>query len=87
MEQGDIVEGERFGMAALHLMAIMARLFGWRPDEFWQATPAEVAAVLTPLASDLPSAGPAGGWSGRPGGNWADGREWLAALMERYPDG
>jgi uncharacterized phage protein (TIGR02216 family) len=24
----------------------MARGFGWRPDEFWAATPADLAAVL-----------------------------------------
>jgi uncharacterized phage protein (TIGR02216 family) len=26
----------------------MARQFGWRPDEFWRATPAELCAVLGP---------------------------------------
>jgi uncharacterized phage protein (TIGR02216 family) len=26
----------------------MARHFGWRPDEFWRATPAELAAALGP---------------------------------------
>jgi uncharacterized phage protein (TIGR02216 family) len=24
----------------------MARVLGWRPDEFWAATPADLAAVL-----------------------------------------
>jgi hypothetical protein len=27
-------------------------LLGWRPDEFWAATPAELAAVLTAMAGD-----------------------------------
>ena len=36
----------RFGTAAIGLLGVMARLFGWRPDEFWAATPADLAAVL-----------------------------------------
>lgn len=35
-----------FGLAALELYALAARLLGWRPDEFWRATPAELAAAL-----------------------------------------
>jgi hypothetical protein len=27
-------------------------LLGWRPDEFWNATPAELAAVLAALMPD-----------------------------------
>jgi hypothetical protein len=27
-------------------------LLGWRPDEFWRATPAELAAVMRALAGD-----------------------------------
>jgi hypothetical protein len=27
-----------------------ARWLGWRPDEFWNATPAELAAILSPDA-------------------------------------
>ena len=30
---------------AIDLLGAMARL-GWRPDEFWAATPADLAAVL-----------------------------------------
>lgn len=37
-----------FGRAARRLCALAARLLGWRPDEFWSATPAELAAVLAP---------------------------------------
>lgn len=36
----------RFGSAALALCAVAARALGWRPDEFWNATPAELAAAL-----------------------------------------
>lgn len=35
-----------FGEAALRLSGIAARLLGWRPAEFWSATPAELAAAL-----------------------------------------
>ena len=35
-----------FGAVALDLLGVMARAFGWRPEEFWAATPADLAAVL-----------------------------------------
>ncbi|NYH94694.1 phage tail assembly chaperone [Novosphingobium marinum] len=35
-----------FGAAAIVLAGIAARALGWLPDEFWQATPAELAASL-----------------------------------------
>lgn len=38
-----------FGEGALRLCGLAARLLGWRPDHFWQATPAELAAVLAPF--------------------------------------
>jgi uncharacterized phage protein (TIGR02216 family) len=39
---------ETFGAGARLLAGHMARLHGWQPGEFWQATPAELAAVLGP---------------------------------------
>ena len=39
---------ETFGAGARLLAGHMARQFGWRPDEFLRATPAELAAVLGP---------------------------------------
>ena len=39
---------ESFGLAALGLCGLAARLLGWRPPEFWAATPAELAAALPP---------------------------------------
>lgn len=36
----------RFGPAALTLCALAARHLGWRPHEFWAATPAELAAAM-----------------------------------------
>ncbi len=35
-----------FGANALRLARLAARLLGWRPPEFWAATPAELAAIL-----------------------------------------
>lgn len=35
-----------FAEAAGRLAGIAGWLLGWRPDEFWRATPAELAAVL-----------------------------------------
>jgi len=37
-----------FGPAALRLSGIAARVLGWRPGDFWNATPAELAAALAP---------------------------------------
>lgn len=39
---------ESFGAGALRLSGWAARLLGWRPPEFWAATPAELAAALAP---------------------------------------
>ena len=39
-----------FGAAALGLSGLAARLLGWRPADFWAATPAELAAALVPPA-------------------------------------
>lgn len=47
-----------FGERAVVLAGLAARLLGWRPDEFWNATPAEMAAalgggeVVEPVAGD-----------------------------------
>ena len=42
----------RFGPGAVRLFALAARLLGWRPDEFWNATPAELAAALAPATGN-----------------------------------
>lgn len=39
---------ERFGTLAAALSGAAARHLGWRPDEFWRATPAELIAALGP---------------------------------------
>ena len=40
---------QAFGPAALALYGLAARLLGWKPPDFWAATPAELAAALAPL--------------------------------------
>jgi uncharacterized phage protein (TIGR02216 family) len=40
----------QFGPQAVRLFACAAQLLGWRPGEFWQATPAEFWAALSPLS-------------------------------------
>jgi uncharacterized phage protein (TIGR02216 family) len=63
---------ERFSEAAARLAGAAGALLGWRPDEFWRATPAELGAVLEAMLG--PQAVPAS-------------RSDLARLMERFPDG
>lgn len=62
----------RFGDAATRCCGLSARLLGWRPAEFWCATPAELALALTtpddPAGLNPPS------------------RETIARMMERDAD-
>jgi hypothetical protein len=39
-----------FSQAAARLAGLAGVLLGWRPDEFWKATPAELALVLEAMA-------------------------------------
>lgn len=45
-----------FGEAAARLCGAAAMLLGWRPDQFWNATPAELALALQSgeVSSDAP---------------------------------
>jgi hypothetical protein len=43
---------ECFADAAARLAGLVPRLLGWSPDAFWNATPAELAAILSPDPSD-----------------------------------
>ena len=61
-----------FSDTAARLAGLAGALLGWRPDEFWRATPAELAAILDAMAPDAPA--PA----------CADD---LARLKEMFPDG
>jgi uncharacterized phage protein (TIGR02216 family) len=58
-----------FAAGAGRLAGAVPRMLGWRPEEFWNATPAELAAILAD-----------GG--GGPAGEPLDRAE-LTALMER----
>jgi uncharacterized phage protein (TIGR02216 family) len=46
---------DRFAVAAGQLAGVAGRFLGWRPDEFWSATPAELAAILMPVEGDCAS--------------------------------
>ena len=61
-----------FAHAAVRLAGLAGVLFGWRPDEFWRATPDELAALTRALAGEATAPPDAGE---------------LARLMEAYPDG
>ena len=41
-----------FADSALRLSALAAHLLHWRPDDFWAATPAELAACIGQEAAD-----------------------------------
>lgn len=62
---------EDFSGSAVRLAGLAARLLGWTPDTFWNATPAELAASIGPLeqAETPPS------------------REEIAAMIERERNG
>ena len=59
-----------FGDQARRLAGAAAALLGWRPDDFWQATPAELLTALMPE-----------GEAGEPPVG-----EVIDALMKRFPD-
>lgn len=42
-----------FSTGALRLCGHAAQLLGWRPHEFWEATPAELAAALAPPTGEV----------------------------------
>jgi len=59
-----------FGAAAAALCSAAAAVLGWRPNEYWNATPSELALALAPPqpAGDVPA------------------RELIEALRMRFPD-
>lgn len=62
----------RFADAATRLAGQANVLAGWMPDIFWNATPAELAAVIAALAGPAGAAPAAGD---------------IARLKEQFPDG
>lgn len=69
----EAASGQAFGSCAVRLLGVMARVAGWRPEDFWAATPADVRAVLA-------------GWVEAGDDAGFDGAA-LAAMMEQFPDG
>jgi hypothetical protein len=45
-----------FGESAARLCGAASAVLGWRPNEFWEATPAELASALRPMAEVADSA-------------------------------
>ncbi|PXA83641.1 phage tail assembly chaperone [Nostoc sp. 3335mG] len=64
-----------FAEKAARLAGIAGALAGWRPDEFWRATPAELEAVLAAFAGPQAS------------GEVPPDAATIAALKEQFPDG
>jgi Phage tail assembly chaperone protein, TAC len=56
---------------AVHLAGLSAALLGWRPHEFWAATPAELATIIAALSPE-PVAADA---------------EVISRMKEQFPDG
>lgn len=46
---------ERFAQGAARLAGTVPLLLGWAPNVFWNATPAELAAILAPKAPGAPA--------------------------------
>lgn len=61
-----------FAQSAARLAGLTGAILGWRPDEFWRATPAELAAILTALTPETEAP--------------PDAAQ-LSRLMEQFPDG
>lgn len=61
-----------FAHAALMLAGIAGRQLGWRTDDFWQATPAELAMML-------------GHYHNAESGDF--GHDYIDRLMKEFPDG
>ena len=61
-----------FAIAAGRWAGVAGLLLGWRPDEFWRSTPAELAAILSVMrGQEQPPAS----------------RAEMERLQEMFPDG
>jgi Phage tail assembly chaperone protein, TAC len=63
---------DNFIQQATRLAGLTGALLGWRPCEFWNATPAELAPILAALTPDARDP--------------AD-RDLITQLKEQFPDG
>lgn len=64
----------RFTETAARLAGAAGVAFGWSPEAFWRATPAELAALVTALRGEAGEADPPDGAT-------------IARLKEQFPDG
>jgi hypothetical protein len=64
--------GDSFAASATKLAGLVGALLGWRPDDFWSATPAELAAIITALS---------------PPESEAADSNLVSRLKEQFPDG
>lgn len=63
----------RFADTAARLAGLAGVAFGWPPAQFWEATPAELAALVAAIGGEADIAPPTA--------------ETIATLMEAFPDG
>jgi Phage tail assembly chaperone protein, TAC len=63
---------DSFIQQATRLAGLTGAILGWRPAEFWNATPAELVTIFAALAPDA--------------ANPAD-RDLITLLKEQFPDG
>jgi len=68
------VSDASFSEAAVRLAGWTALTLGWRPDDFWHATPAELLAIAAAMLRRTDAASPPDPAT-------------LQALMEAFPDG
>lgn len=67
-------DASEFADSAARLAGMAGALLGWRPAEFWAATPAELAVIVTAMLHGDAAALPTD-------------RATLQQLMEAFPDG
>lgn len=63
-----------FADAAARLAGMAGAMLGWRPDEFWRATPVELGVIFAALAPEAGEGVPLD-------------RAMMASMQEMFPDG
>jgi uncharacterized phage protein (TIGR02216 family) len=63
-----------FADAAARLAGVAGAVLGWRPDEFWRATPEELGAILAALVPEAEAGAPLD-------------RAMMASMQEMFPVG
>lgn len=70
-------ENRTFAASASRLSGTVSAVLGWTPDQFWRATPAELAAIFSTFADNM------AGLSGE----LPLGTAQMEKLKEVFPDG